>query len=603
MKKLLFILKSKFDSFTQKRIKNTNKYKATNIILAIAFPLFLTALVETIQMKSPDKFIEFLFTKPTIVLFSVIIVSVLYFAIILLVKKVYISAMIVGIAMTTLSIVERFKFNTSGNHLILTDMKMAVNVGNLTKFAYIKITFGLVFFVLLLAVYLGAVYWFNPVLKAGLKKRLASATVCFASVLTLLLSPTVALPVYSFFNVDTTATENAFKLNEKFSNNNMISFLAQTTTEFLSKKVKEPEQYSVKSVSQVLSNIPKDSNANFKKPNVITIMSEAFTDFRRFDGLNIDPSVYASWDRIRSKSFSGDAVVPAFGSFTVKTEFELQFGLPVKSLNDPNMPQRLLLNRPQTTIPSYYKTLGYNTDYVHTFARSFYSRGTVFKNYSFDNMYFDDNLQVPTEHFKTYISDKVIFNQLKKIMNSSDEPVYIHTTTMQNHQPYNDPNMSQLDYYLAGVKDMLGSLEQFLDELELSGEPTVVLFIGDHFPCFKGEESIYNKMNITGDNAGKMYVQPYFIWNNFGMDYSKAPTEKVSAFYLPYVVLDLINAPKSNLIQTITDKMKTVPIYTTSYDPNIPKDNDLDTITYDLILGQQYSDEVKNAGSSNSNNK
>ena len=548
MKKFIFRLKSSFDKMTIRRQENTGKYKATNVILMLLFPLFIITTSEIIQMKNPSNFVGFLFERPGVVLFSVILVSVIYAILILAFKKIYIATTAVGIALTTLSIVELFKFNTSGNHLILTDMKMAVNVGNLTKFAYIKITPQLVIMVLIVLAYLATVYWFNPVVKPGLKKRITSASVCVASLATMFLAPSVAMPVYSFFSIDTTDTSNVFKLNEKFTNNNLIAFLAQTTTEFLSKKVKQPEVYDSETVTALLEQADT-SNGDFKKPNVIVIMSEAFADFRRFeDKIDVDSSVYESFDRIRSQGYSGQAVVPAFGAYTVRTEFELQFGLPVRSLNDPNMPQRLLLDRPQDTIPSYFKKLGYNTNYIHTFYRNFYSRARVFKNYGFDNLYFDDNMLIPTEYYRSYISDEVIFDQMEKMMKETDEPVYIHTTTMQNHQPYDSPDMTQLEYYFQGVEKMLGDLETFINNLNESGEPTVVLFVGDHFPCFKGEESVYNELGITGETAGSMYVQEYFIWNNFGMDYNEAPKDLVSTFYLPYVVLDLIDAPKSSFV-------------------------------------------------------
>ena len=80
--------------------------------------------------------------------------SALYYILLLFFRKAYIASTIVGITFTLLSIVELFKFNTSGNHLILTDMKMAANVGNLTKFAYIKITPTLVLYVAIMLLYL-----------------------------------------------------------------------------------------------------------------------------------------------------------------------------------------------------------------------------------------------------------------------------------------------------------------------------------------------------------------------------------------------------------------------------------------------------------------
>ncbi len=604
MKRLLFIIKSHFDNLTKKRLENSNKYKATNIFLTLAFPIFLASMIEIIQMKSFKGFVLFLFSRPTVLLFSIILISILYAIVIFFTKKVYLATTGVGATLTTLAIVELFKFNTSGNHLILTDMKMAVNINKLKSFAYIKITPQLVILCLIIIAYLVAVYWFNPVIKTNIKKRLASASICIASIVTLLFAPSVAMPVYSFFNIDTTYTDNVFRINEKFEKNNFLAFLAQTTTEYLSRKVKEPEQYDQKAITTMLDNVQANSNtisSNFKRPNVIMIMSEAFTDFRKFDELNIDPSIYASFDRIKAKSFSSNAVVPTFGAYTVRTEFELNFGLPCKSLNDPNMPQRLLLSRPQQTIPAYFKTLGYDTNYIHTFEKTFYGRNKVFANYGFDNMYFSDNLTVPVENYEAYISDKVIFNQVEQMIKNTDEPVFIHTTTMQNHQPYNPTPeyATQLDYYLAGVKDMLGNLEKMIDDLEKSGEPTVVFMIGDHFPCFKGDDSIYNTLGITSENAGKMYVQPYFIWSNYQLNTSKAPTSMVSSFYLPYVIMDMIDAPKSQFVQAMIDKMKTVPIYSTNYDNKIPNDKELDMFTYDIVLGNQYLNGVSNATSTN----
>lgn len=583
-------------SFNLKRQKNSDTYKATNIILLLAFPFFITALIEMIQMKSPSKFIEFLFTSPSIVLFDVIFSSVMFFGLLVLFKKGWLSVLIEGVGLTTLSVIELFKFNTNGNHLILTDLRVAANpkgIGKLKSFAYIKITPELVIFVLILFIYIGLVFWFNPILKSKPIKRIALSVTTFALIYGFIATPTIAIPVYSFFNIDTANQENYFKINEKFDNNNFLAFLAETTTEGLNKDVNEPANYSVESMATLLDNVSEEKSAKVK-PNVIVIMSESFADFRYFDALDIDPEVYKDFDAIRNEGFAGKAVVPTFASFTVKTEFELNFGLPVKSLNDPNMPQKMLLDRPQQTIASYYDSLGYDTNYIHTFSKTFYSRDRIYSNFGFDHMYWDDSLTVPTEYFKTYISDTTIFNQMEKIIDDTDKPVFIHATTMQNHQPYDDPNMTELEYYFDGIEDMTHNLKAFIDDVKSSGEPTVVLFVGDHFPCFKGENSVYNQLNIDANNCNNLYVQNYFIWDNYGLNYSSVPNETVSAFYLPYVVMDLIDAPKTDIAQTMLQKMKELPIYTTNFDNNIPNDDIIDSITYDIVLGKQYLKEVEN---------
>jgi len=590
-------------SIHNKRKSNSEKYKATNLVLLVAFPLFISVLVEIIQMKSPAKFVIFLFRKPMVVLFNVMFLSLVFIALLFLLKRAFLAMAAIGITLTTFSIIELFKFNTSGNHLILTDLRMAANVSHLKSFAYVKVTPSLVAYVALLAIYLAAAFWFNPAVKIKFKRRLVSASACLATVLVVVISPAIAVPVYSFFDIDTSPTDNVFRLNEKFTNNNLIAFLAQTTTEFLNKKIVEPEDYSVDVITDMLHNVPKDDNG-FKKPNILFIQSEAFTDFRIFDELDISDDIYASYDRIRAsdKTFTGNAVVPAFGSFTVKTEFELMFGLPVKSLNDPNMPMRLLLDRPQQTVPAFYQSLGYNTSFIHPFDKTFYSRERVYANCGFDNFYWDDSFTVPVEKYKTYISDTTIFNQIDKIFDETADPAFVFTVTMQNHQPYNPTEEcpTQLDYYLAGVKDMTQNLEKFLNSIE---EPTVVIFIGDHFPCFKGEESIYNQLDINGENCNSLYVQPYFIWNNYEMDYNEATKDIISAFYLPYILSDLIDAPKDNLTQTMLDKIKDTPIYSTNYDNTVPDDEQLNMFTYDIVKGKQFLKEGTNEDNSTANNK
>lgn len=583
-------------SFNLKRNKNSDTYKATNLILLLAFPIFIAALIEMIQMKSPSKFIEFLFTSPSIILFDIILTSVIFIGLLILFKKGWLAIFIEGVGLTTLSVVELFKYNTNGNHLILTDLRVAANpkgIGNLKNFAYIKITPSLVAFVLILFIYIGFVFWFNPVIKSKPVKRIAMSVTIFTLIYGFIATPSIAVPVYAFFDIDTDYEENFFKINEKFDNNNFLAFLAETTTEGLNKDVNEPENYSVESMATLLSNVSEEKSTKVK-PNVIVIMSESFANFTNFDSLDIDPETYEAFNSIRKEGFAGRAVVPTFASFTVKTEFELNFGLPVKSLNDPNMPQRMLIDRPQQTIARYYDSIGYDTNYIHTFSKTFYSRESIYSNFGFNHMYWDDNLTVPTEYFKTYISDTTIFNQMDKIMSDTDEPVFIHATTMQNHQPYDDPNMSELEYYFDGVNDMTHNLKAFLEDVKSSDEPTVVLFIGDHFPCFKGENSVYNQLNINGSNCNNLYVQDYFIWDNYGLNYSSIPKETISAFYLPYVIMDIIDAPKTEITQTMLQKMKQLPIYTTNYDTNIQNDSTIDSITYDMILGEQYLKEVEN---------
>lgn len=594
MKEKFLTIKKYIGIFNSKREENSGKYKMTNLILTILFPFFIVCMAEINQDKYPSKFILFLAERPSVMLFNFVIASLIFYGFLLLFKKGWIAVLTQSFIYMVLSITELFKYNTNGNHLIMTDMKLVKSVKSLTSFAYIKITPMLVTYVIIVLVYFGAVFWFNPKMKMKMSRRIAPAIACIGACIATVTVPAVSKPVYSLFNLDTTAADNTFKLNEKFENNSFLAFFCQTASENLANQLKEPENYNDDTV-QAMMDIDVEEQAAFDKgkPNVIMIMSEALADFRRFDDqldLNIGDT-YAGFDAVAAEGYRGTAIVPTYASWTVRTEFELNFGLPVRSLNDPNMPQRLLLDRAQPTIASYYKSWGYSTAYVHPFMGSFYSRQRVYANFGFDKLMFDEDFTVPINYYGTYIDDKTVFNQVEKLIKETDEPLFLHTTTMQNHQPYDqgeDPD-DEMGNYFQWIGKTSQDFETFINELKEIDEPTVVFIIGDHYPSLKGENSVYDQLGMNGNNCSVLYEQPYIIWSNYDLDYSSIPDEEFSTFYVPYVLMNLIDTPRDSFIQAMMDKMETVPVYSTNYDPTVGRDEELDILTYDRILGDVIS--------------
>ncbi len=579
-------------TFKNKRENNSTQYQMTNILLLLFFPLFIVLVAEVNQMKYVDNLIIFISERPSIIAFDVICAAAIFAVLLLLFKKAWFAVFLQTVVYLTLSTVELFKYGANGNHLILTDMKMATNVKSLTSFAYIKITPMLITYIALGLIYFAVVYWFNPRVVFKKTSRYVGSgliTVCFACVL---LIPKVSNAVFNFFDVDNKPSTNAFVTNEKFENNSFLAYIVQTTAENLSNKLEEPDDYTEEAINDILNepNDENNENVDFSQPNVIMIMSEAFADFRTVNP-ELQTDAYNYFDMICEESISGKTVVPTFGAYTVRTEFELLFGMPVKSLNDVSMPQRILLDRAQTTIPRYYSELGYDTYYIHTFLSSFYSRSRVYSYLGFDELIFQDDFDVDVNYRYSYIEDKVIFDEIEYLLDESESPVYIHTTTMQNHQPYDqgeDPT-DELGNYLAGIGDMCEDLYAFLENLKELDEPTVVFFVGDHFPSFRGEGNIYDELGYNSSNCSTLFEQTYFIWSNYETESNEVPTELISAYYMPYVVMDVIGTPKDEFVDTMFGFMETTPVYSTQYDSTIPINEELDLLTYDRILGDALS--------------
>ena len=584
----------------QKREDNSSRFKTLNMILMILFPIFITCMAEINQFKKVSSFFAFAADRPTVLFFDIVIAALVFVFLLAVFRKGWVASTIQSFIYMALSIVELFKYGTNGNHLILSDMKLFKSVKSLKSFAYIRITPRLIIYCLIVVAVALIIAYFNPKLPRHIPvKRLIACLCCVAPCVGLIIFPSFYNPIYKFFKLDTTAATNAFILNEKFDSNSFLAFIVETASESYANRLREPDNYTedyVEEITDVKADTSEDFNGG-KKPNVVVIMSESYADFRVFDELNVDDKYYEGFDKAVEEGYGGIAITPTYASYTVRSEFELLFGLPVRGLNAPNMPQRELADREQPALAQYYKSWGYSTAYVHPFQSNFYSRAKIYGEFGFDKMIFHDDIDnvsdftVPVEHYGTYVDDKTVYDQLIDLIKTTDDPLYVHTTTMQNHQPYNqgeDPD-DEFGNYLQWIQHSNEGLTVFLDELKNIDEPTLVFFVGDHFPSLRGETSVYNQLYLDGVTCSVLYEQRYFIWSNYDADYSKIPDNKVSFFYMPYVLLNIIDAPRDAFIEKMNEFMETLPVYSIDYDDTTPDNEELDVLTYDRVIGDVMS--------------
>ncbi|MDE5556962.1 MAG: sulfatase-like hydrolase/transferase [Ruminococcus sp.] len=589
--------KEYYKTFKEKRNQQTDLHPKINLAIMLIFPFFISSMAEINQFKGIMPYLEFIVTRPSVILFDVLMTSVVFIFLLALFRSGWISIAVQSFVFMALSITELFKYGTNGNHLILSDMKLFRSVKSLKSFAYIKITPRLIIYCIIVIAFIAVAYYFNPKFRIKPIRRVITACACVVPCASLILIPAFYSPVYKIFGLDTTKATNTFKLNEKFQSNSFLAFIIQTASESYANRLTEPENYDDQHVSEIIEEEPTENNDfnGGNKPNVIVVMSESYADFRVFDELKIDDKYYEGFDKAREEGYAGTTITPTYASWTVRSEFELLFGLPVRGINTPNMPQRELASREQPALAQYYKNWGYSTAYVHPFQSTFYSRSRIYGRFGFDTMIFhndqtgESDFTVPVEHFGTYVDDKTVYNQLIDLVKTTNDPIYIHTTTMQNHQPYDQGDGDEITNYLTWVQHTNEGLTAFLDELETIDEPTLVLFVGDHFPSLRGETSVYNQLGLNGSNCNALYQQHYFIWSNYDADYSSVPENEVSFFYMPYVLMNIINAPRDAFIDTMNDYMQTTPVYSEEYASDIPRDEELDMLTYDRVIGDVYS--------------
>ena len=273
-------------------------------------------------------------------------------------------------------------------------------------------------------------------------------------------------------------------------------------------------------------------------------------------------------------------------------------GLPTYAINTPSIPQNLLKDQEIIdTIPSYLKALGYNTTYIHPFSKTFYDRDTLYTDYGFDTLYFDDNMTIEIENFRRYISDESVFEQIKNVLVTNESPSYIFATTMQNHQPYYEEiaeGTDQLSYYLDGIKETSDQLRNFTNWLKDFDEDVLLVFVGDHFPFFTPDDNVYERLGVSYENAELIYNQKYILWNNYDSSIFNKNINTISTFYIPYIILDLINLNSTSFTTLMKNLMVQYPLYSPSIQSSDSRNEILDLITYDKVIGENYSAQIEN---------
>ena len=580
---------------------NAQKYKKLKIFVLAFFPIVLAFTAEANHMRSAGELFERILKTANAFVFSVIILSFCFFGIVFITRSATFAVFINWVAFFTFSWVEYFKFVASGTHFAVTDMAMIGNASDMTKFTAVNLWLIFNFNFFFMVAYTALVFF----LDINIKCKLKNIFMGFALIGVLagfIFIPAFSVKVYSFMDMDNSESLNSFFDNDKFDNLNFISYFVESATNIFTYAIKNPKNYSEETVKSIIKPPDSQIKINPEKINLIYIVSESFADVRVFDSENQLNFVYTNFDLMRREGFSGICVVPTFGGYTSRTEFELMLALPLKSIGNPALPNnKLKRENPENiaAVPAFYKKNGYETTYIHPFSKTFYNRDEIYSKYGFENMIFDHNIEsylpkgTQVEYFRKYISDKTVFECIVEKIKNSDKPEYIVATTMQNHVPYfgAESENSEYDYYLEGIKETDCALGDLKRQLEAMDEACIVVFIGDHFPFFISENDKYEQLGINSKNCDILYEQKYFVWANFDLEFEAR--EKMSLFYLPCIMAKMQGLAKTGIINTVLGELDNSPIYTKFSQKEIPKNEILDILTYDLIFGEKYAAKQK----------
>ncbi len=319
-------------------------------------------------------------------------------------------------------------------------------------------------------------------------------------------------------------------------------------------------------------------------PNVIIIMSESFWDINALN-VNFSENPIGYFDSLKQESIHGELYVPVFGGGTANTEFEVLTGLTMKNYpNDWHMVFREEIDYRLPSLASIFQEAGYKTHALHPYHSWYYERKEVYPRLGFKESVFMEDME-GADTLGPFISDEYVTDQLIKLLESTTEPVFNFTVTMQNHGPYNEArNPSVIDFntnleesqetmlkvYAEGLYYSDQALKKLVEYLRDSDEPTVLVFFGDHLPMLGENYGIYRDLGFLGEETPeelqddlRLYTVPYIIWSNYEQREIEKPL--MNASYLTPVILDTIGKEKPLYLEAVSRIHERAPVILNSY--------------------------------------
>lgn len=289
----------------------------------------------------------------------------------------------------------------------------------------------------------------------------------------------------------------------------------------------QPEGYDPETMARIADRYrttPGASPAGRPDPNVVIVLSESFADPQQLAGISLAEDPIPRTRAESARSWGGTALASFYGTGTSAMEFQVLSGQSL-GLFEPQITtpyQQFLPGLPDyPTAVGWLASQGYRTVAIHPYSTQMYHRPEVYRVFGFDDFVHDTGLEQVTRIADSpFISDRSAYHEVVHQVEASRDPLLVHLVTMQNHVPmggsYPDPvgvtgvggaQADEVGAWARGLSHTDAALPGLLEELEDTGEPTVVVFFGDHFPGIFSDR-------VQAANPGlAMLETPFFIWS------------------------------------------------------------------------------------------
>lgn len=417
---------------------------------------------------------------------------------------------------TMLAIVNKAKLTFRLEPILLSDITLLSDAIAIGKDYFPQLTWALVAYGMLMIGGLCFFMWrFQKQTRPHRPWTMQFTCMAIAAILCSMLFSSAEQPVEKWWHQQD--TEMYSSAENAQSNGSLHTFV--TVARSRQKEQTPPQGYSKKAIEAIASTLDSTkANPIEKDINLIIILGEAVIDPMTIPGVTLATDPIPNIRRLMQSYSSGSVVVPGFGGGTFHSESALLQGISCDPYSDMTF----------YGIPRYYKDKGYRVTALHSYYGWFYDRYQSTKQEGFDAFLpLATYTQEPVwMHFPI---DRQLYANALNVLKTSQTPDMLYIDTMQTHGGYQGsslysenivlaPNdaesMHELNNYLSQLAEADHELNVFLEALRQHGEPTAVLYFGDHWPSLP---ALFETLHITAGTALTQQT-PYFIWTNFPLE-------------------------------------------------------------------------------------
>ncbi len=360
------------------------------------------------------------------------------------------------------------------------------------------------------------------------------------------------------------------------------------TVTVLDTGISKPDRYSQAMVDQIIADEHDEETTTSDTeslPNVIIVQCETFFDPTRMKNLSFSEDPLPNWHKLEKEYTSGLYQVPVVGAGTVNTEFETLTGMSMRFFGAGEYPYKSVL-RDETceSAATVLKNLGFSAHAVHDNEANFYSRRKVYANLGFDTFTSGEYMDTQNDvNENGWMRDENLIYPINDALDSTSGRDFVFTVSVQPHGSYpsehviDDPEITvsgtetdaenaAWEYYVNQLHEEDQFIADLIQDVEDRGEPTVILFYGDHLPT----------MGLSDEdlNYGSIYQTNYLLWDNIGL---KKDSKDIAAYQAAADLFDKLDIHDGVMFR-YQQTMQNSESYTF----------DMQTLQYDILYGKRY---------------